>query len=453
MRYLKRTFIWVIVLTLLGGYYYLDLKREKVLEKKKDEATRLLPFSPNRILKIRLKKPESLIELERWEEGWRLTQPVQAPAVNEEVEKFLRYVTDFRNDSDYVMDSNPTDERLKEFGLDKPEVIVTLFTGKELAAHTILFGHRAPTKGVAFARLQGDPKIYRVLADAKSEADQDAYYFRNKTVVSYDPMMVDRLEVTTPSGSIHCELPIDGKWRIVEPVQARADITKVMELLAFFKNSEIKEFVEEEPEDLVKYKLKPETRKVSFRLSGDSGFSNEILLGKRDKKKRGVYARLKNRKNIVLLDDKILDYIPAEPFAIMNRELFSFEEDSVQSVRVYSGSERWEFEKKPDYSWERTHPTKAAVDFNPVMDFLQKTRQIKIKKFIPGNPALFKTTGLNRFAYKIQISMKGSGEEWITIGNEAKENGLYAMAGSGRNIFVIDREVVSHIQSFLGEMK
>lgn len=454
MRYFKNTFIWIFILTLLVGYYYIDIKREKIQEKKKDEATRLFPFESNQVLKIQIKKTDSDIELERWEEGWRLIKPVQAPAVNEEVEKFLRYATDFRNDSNYVMDNDPTEERLIEFGLDKPEVAVTLFVGKEISPHTIFLGHRSPTKGVAFARLQGDPKVYRVLADVKAEADQDVYHFRDKRIVNYEPSMIDLMEVSSSSGTIRCELPMDGKWRIVAPVNAKADISRIMELLTFFKNQEIKEFIEEEPKDLVKYGLQHEAQKISFRISGDNAISSQIFFGDRDKKKRGIFARIGDKKNVVLLDDKLLDYIPAEPFSIMNKEIFSFEEEEVQKISVFSESTQWEFAKKPDFSWEQTAPLEKAMDFNPLMAFLQEIRKWRIQKFIPGNPDLFKSSGLDQPTYKVAISMKDAKEEeWIAMGKKSGEEGFYAMAGNGLDIFIIGNEAGQNIQYFLGEMK
>ncbi len=452
MRYFKKTFIWIIVLTSIAGYYYIDLKREKIREKEKVEATRLLPFDPIQVLKIQLKKEESSIVLERWEEGWRITEPVKAPAVNEKVEEFLGYVTQFQNDSDYVMDADPTEERLKEFGLDQPENVVTLSVGRELKSHTIFFGHRAPTKGVAFARLQGDPQVYRVLADAKGQANQDVYYFRDKRVVEYDPVMVDLVEMVGPSGSIRCELPMNGKWEISEPIQARADITKIMEFLMAFKNNEIKEFVEEEPTDLVQYNLQPATRRISFGISGDLKPSIEILLGKRDKKKRGVFALLSGKKNVVLLDDKLLDFIPTEPFTLMNREIFLFEEEEVQKVRILSGRGGREFEKTPDYNWKQTIPEEAVADFNPIMAFLQAMRKVEIKRLLTGNPSLFEMSGLNNPAYKVMVWTKTSKEkEWLSIGNKAKEEGYYAMSGGGPDIFIIAGEVESEIRTFLGE--
>ena len=198
MRYFKTTFIWIIVLAAIGGYSYLDYEKTRVEEIKKDEETRLFPFYPKNVLAIVLKKENSFIELERWDEGWKIVKPLEAKADDEAVEKFLGYVTDARNDAEYVMDYDPSPERVAEFGLTNPTVSVTLKTGKELTEHTILFGDRAPSKGVAFAQLKGEKTIYRVLAYARAEADKDALYFRDKTVLRIVPVMIDQLVIQRP---------------------------------------------------------------------------------------------------------------------------------------------------------------------------------------------------------------------------------------------------------------
>lgn len=97
-------------------------------------------------------------------------------------------MTDSRNDAEYLMDEDPTPERLAEFGLKDPKVSVTLKAGKELTPYTLVFGDRAPTKGVAFARLAGQKPVYRVLAYARAEADKDSHYFREKKCCTLAPL-------------------------------------------------------------------------------------------------------------------------------------------------------------------------------------------------------------------------------------------------------------------------
>ncbi|MDH5478167.1 MAG: DUF4340 domain-containing protein, partial [Nitrospinota bacterium] len=155
MRYYKTTFIWLMILTAVAGYSYIDWEKTVSEEKRKEEESRLFKFDPPQVAAIVLEKEGSLIEIERWEDGWRITRPLMAKADSEAVEKFLGHVTKSKNDSDYVMDPAPSPERLLEFGLATPAVTLTMKVGKDLETHTILFGKRGPTMGIAFARLKG----------------------------------------------------------------------------------------------------------------------------------------------------------------------------------------------------------------------------------------------------------------------------------------------------------
>ncbi len=236
MKYFKTTFIWIIVLVAVGGYTLIDSKSTKETEQKKEEASKLLPFRAEQVLAISMKRESGNMELERWDKGWKIISPVQTMANNGAVEKFIKEVTDSRNDAEYVMDRNPTPERLAEFGLATPSIRVTLKVGKDLKEHTILFGNRAPTMGVAYAQLEGQKPVYRVLADARSEADKDVYYFRDKSVLRLNPVMVDQVSIVHPDSSMLFKLGDDGQWRVEKPMQTRADHNKLFEFIGFFAN-------------------------------------------------------------------------------------------------------------------------------------------------------------------------------------------------------------------------
>src|SRR3990167_5023469 len=102
MKYFKKTFLWIIILAGLAGYFYLDVETTKKKEAEKEEATRLLPFKPSEILELELKKEDSIILLQRWEDGWRIEKPIKAKADSKSFEKALDYIIQSRNYADYV---------------------------------------------------------------------------------------------------------------------------------------------------------------------------------------------------------------------------------------------------------------------------------------------------------------------------------------------------------------
>ena len=439
----------------LAGYFYLDVETTKKKEAEKEEATRLLPFKPSEILELELKKEDSIILLQRWEDGWRIEKPIKAKADSKSVEKALDYIIQSRNDADYVMDENPTQERLAEFGLANPRLEVTLKVGKTLTPYTLIFGERAPTQGVAFAILKGSPKVYRVLADARAQADQSLYYFRDKTIFKTEPNMIDKLEILKDNKKVRCELPMkeEGKWEIVSPVKARADMIKIIEIVSKFKNSEIKEFIDEEPKDLKIYGLYPVKSKLSIWLSGDESPTETIFIGERDKKKRGYLAKLEVKNNIFLIEEDMVDLLPDDAEDLRERSVLFFEEEKVNKIEVKYPDREMAVIKTPppDIEWKTLKPGESdpetssgqVFDVNIIREFFNRIKEFKVKEFISEGHEGLKTYGLDSPAIKLLIWEEGNkSPHELNIGNiSSKGDGIYAWTGEQDTIVLLDNKI------------
>jgi hypothetical protein len=447
MKYFKKTFLWIIILAALAGYFYLDVETTKKKETKKEEASRLLPFKPSEVLELELKKGDGIIVVQRWEDGWRIEKPIKVKADSKAVEKALSYITQSRNDADYVMDENPTQERLAEFGLINPQLEVTLRIGKTLTPYTLIFGERAPTQGVAFAILKGSPKVYRVLADARAEADQSLYYFRDKTIFRTEPNMVDKVEIVKDNKKVRCELPMEeeGKWEIVSPVKARADMIKIIEIVAKFKNSEIKEFIDEEPKDLKAYGLFPVKTKLSIWLSGDESPTETIFIGERDKKKRGYLAKLEKKDNVFLIEEDMVDLLPDDAEDLRERSVLFFEEGKVNKIEVkYPDREMVVIKTPPpDIEWKTLKPREEIFDVNIIKEFFNRIKEFKIKEFISEGHEGLKTYGLDSPAIKLLIWEEGNkSPHELNIGNISSQgDGIYAWTGEQDTIVLLDNKI------------
>lgn len=443
MRYFKHTFFWIIVLAAIAGYSLIDFKRIKIEEIKKEEATRLLPFKPKDVLSITLEKEERIIELERWEEGWRIIAPIEAKAKSETVEKFLTYLTDSRNDADYVMDPDPIPERLTEFGLLDPRLRVTLKVGKELTAHTIIFGARAPTMGVAFAQLKGQKTVYRILADAHAQANQDLYYFRDKSVLRIDPVMMDQLAIVRPDISIRLKLPdYATKWELDKPVKARADHNRVFELLGAFKNAEIKEFVAESQDNLASYGLDKPEIKLLFWLSGDTEPTVILSIGKRSPKKRGYFALMTDRNYIFLLEEETVNAIPRHENDLRSRDLLFFDKDKLKRIEIRQPDETIALLKDMEKDWRFNNATGEKVDFNLVRDFLDELINAEIKEFYAGEESDLGKFGLDPAGVQVLIWPEGRAVPLsLSIGNKTPSGNVYARSGTEGMIFVVEKRI------------
>jgi hypothetical protein len=450
MRYFRKTFIWIIVLVGIGGYSFLDLESTRLDEVAKEEATRLLPFGPDEVLSIVIRKQDSEIELERWEEGWKVVKPYEAKADTKAVKKFLVQVTDSKNDAEYVMEEDPSAERLAEFGLAIPTLFLTLKTGKELTEHTLILGDRAPSMGIAFAQIQGEKPVYRILADVRSEADKDIHYFRDKSVLRLNTVMIDQVAINRQETSIRIKLPLDGKWMLERPIQARADHIKVFELMNAFANSEIKEFIAESKDDLALYGLDKPKIELTFWMSGDSEPTIKIRIGDRSPKKRGYYASMSDRDNIFLLGEKEVDLVPYDPNDLRSRELFYIERDKLKRIEIHEASKSIVIVKGLDKEWRRGKKDGEIVDFNLVKAFLDDLLEIRIEDFLTGDRKKAVDYGLEPPRARLLLWMEGSGVPiGVKVGKTTPAgNSVYATYGGSNEIVVFSDEMKRILRTY-----
>ena len=143
MNYFRKTLVWIILLAVLGGYLYIyEIRGGKEREEAAEEARRLFRFTPDDVIELAFKKAGSNIHLIKDEQGWMMEKPVQAKADDQSIHTVLQYITETKNDSKYVMDDNPTPQRLVEFGLANPFLQVDIKVQGDPIPKTMYFGDR-----------------------------------------------------------------------------------------------------------------------------------------------------------------------------------------------------------------------------------------------------------------------------------------------------------------------
>lgn len=453
MRYFKKTFIWIIVLVAIGGYTMLDFKSTKIAEQKKEEESRLLPFTADQVLALTIKKESGTIELERWEKGWKIVSPINAMAKNETVEKFIHEVTESRNDSDYVMDPNPTPERLTEFGLVVPSITLTLKVGKELKEHTLLFGIRAPMMGVAYAQLQGQKQVYRVNADCRAEADKDAYYFRDKSVLKLNPVMVDQVAVNWEGQPMLFKLSEAGIWKVEKPINARADQKKLLEFMGTFANTEIKEFISEKKEKLAAYGLDKPSAVIKFWLSGDSSPSVQIDIGKRSPEKRGYYCAMSDRDAVFILEEKAVNSVPRVADEMRSKQLFFYESEKIKRIEVRSAAKSVALVKGADKEWRKGGPKGEVADFSIVNDFIEEMKNFETREFVSNDLRDMRQYGLDPAVIQVQMWLEDSAAPiTLNLGKSTPAGYVYAFATAEKSVLTVEEKTKRVLETFLRDL-
>lgn len=287
MNFTRKTIFWVIALVFLGGLFHLLDEQAEETKKVEERQLRLFSASPEQVTEfwsVNLAENRRIHGVRDGKE-WKLLKPISTKGDEKAIAKLLKNIVDARKDA--ILFEEPTPEKLQELGLATPEQEMGFVIPGQPPV-VIQFGNLGPTHNIAYARFQGEKRVLRVHSDLKQEANHSLYSLRDKTILDFDPLQMVRLELTRtkmPRVVIRHE---QDRWDMEEPVQARANMAKVLETVYAIKNSEIKEFPEANDES--NHAMDNPLMTVAILLKG-STIPLRLQIGAKDRARRGYYAK------------------------------------------------------------------------------------------------------------------------------------------------------------------
>lgn len=152
------------------------------------------------------------IEVDKQGGKWQIVQPAHYLADSDAVAQLLTALAN-AHIADFVTD---TPEDLAKYGLAKPQLKVNVFTGKDDARHSLLFGLEEPeaSKHAIYVKRGSDPYIFSVEDALIGKVNLGVLDLRDKTVMGFDPTKVGRLEIDNRGKQYSLELGKDGKWQV-----------------------------------------------------------------------------------------------------------------------------------------------------------------------------------------------------------------------------------------------
>jgi hypothetical protein len=439
----KKTLGLVVVVALLAGYYYwYEVKGGEQRKASEEAAQRLFQLKKEAIETVTLKRPNEVIKLIKDpNEGWMLAEPVHAKADQRTVDEVLDGLVEGKRDKVVAEQAND----LGEFGLKEPSLVVEATATDGATPSVLQIGARTPTMSGYYAREGEQSKVVMVGTTLQTKFDKSVFNLRDKTVLSLDQAQVKRVEVHHGDQAIVVEAEGGQAWKLVAPLEARADKTKIDELLSAVREAKVKEFIDETPQDLAKYGLNPPQWRLSF-FVGDDRAEKSLLLGNEETAKSGVYAKRGTTDNVFLVETKLLEKIPKQASDWRDRTLLAFKRDEVQKVEVRAGDDITEVAcvencgKIPDDRWQIKQPREAKADAVKVRTLLRNLEELKVKAFITEAADDLAPYGLNTPSAQIHVWLKDQSEPiTLLLGREdADKGGYYVKLPARPAVYLID---------------
>ena len=413
MRGLRSTIALIVVLAGLAAYvYFVTWQKTPETAASKQEKV-FSGVEADKVEELKLKSEKGDVTTLKKENGsWSLVAPLPAKADEAEagaITSALGQLEIVR-----VIDENPGD--LKDYGLTSPRIEVDFKATGDKEYKRLLVGDKSPAGADLFAKRNDDKKVFLIQGFQESTFNKSTFDLRDKMVLKLERDKVDGVEVS--AGGKKVEIAKDNaEWKIVQPVQARADFGAVEGLIGRLQTAAMKTIAAENatPADLKKYGLDKPSATVDLKM----GSARATFAVGNKAEDNTVYARDVSKPMVVTIDSMLADELKKGADEYRRKEIFEFRSYNANRIEFARGGQTVAFEKvKGDGKdamdkWRRVNPSPADADKDKLDALLTRLSNMRATGFVDASAK----NGLNMPAMTITVKFDdGKKEERVNFG-------------------------------------
>ncbi|MGA3211938.1 MAG: DUF4340 domain-containing protein [Terriglobales bacterium] len=362
---------------------------------------------------------------------WRITAPKAFRADQRAVSATVATLTSLFSQRLVEASAKATD--LGPYGLSDPPLEVDVSAkGK---TYKLLIGDNTPTNNGAYARLEGDSRVFTIASSTRSSLDKQLDDLRDKRLLPIDAEKVSSFELT--AGKQEIEFAKTGdKWQILKPQPMRADNAQVDELVRKFTDAKPLP-VSGESDKQAASAFASGSPVLTVKLTGDAGAQELQLRNVKD----DYYAKSSEVDGVSKVAKDLADAAGKKPDDFRNKKLFDFGTSDPDKIAIQDAGKSWFLTHGGEDWWSGEG---KKLDSEGVFSVLDKLRDLQATGFVDsgfGTPVIDITVASDggRVTEKVLISQ--SGDHYL-----AKREGE-------ATLYSLDAKVVDELRKSIGEVK
>ena len=282
-----------------------------------------------------------------------------------------------------------------------------------------------------------------------ADRDESPAEERERAFASVTAEDIEEIEIKSAEGETSRVRKTDGKWSIVEPVQAAADESELTSVASSLSSLDIQRVVDENATDLKQYGLEPARIEVAFRKKGDKELQR-ILLGEKTPTGGDMYARLPDQKRVFLVSSFLDSTFNKNTFALREKSIMQLERDKVDRIEIAAGARSLTLAKSGT-EWRLEAPITARADFAAVEGALERLSSGRMQGIVAAEGGDLKKYKLEPPVASVTA---GSGSSRATLLFGETENALiYAKDASRPVVFTVAPTLYSDVIRDLAEFR
>lgn len=315
----------------LGAFIWFFERHQPTSEEARAQEGRIFgSLNEDDVVAMDITNNFGVFSLHRYDEGWRLTSPIEGDADPTAVEAALRAVVQLKRDRSL----GPDEVESSAYGLDHPEaaVILTLSGGQSrsltIGNSTVLDSKRAVTTDSETVILTGGA-FFAALDKALDD-------WRSREVVDVALNQLATITARTGNGTIEAA-HLGGVWHLRSPVDDRADQDHLQNLISGLNGLRVEAFADSDADMAAMGLVEPETTVLLVPTDGSPGVTLEFGMTREFGGSIQVACR-RNGTDIFWVNDRAVNALGKAAVRWRDPKVLAFDTWDVRALSLSEGS-------------------------------------------------------------------------------------------------------------------
>lgn len=308
---------------------------------------------------------------------------------------------------------------------------------------------------------------YIYLWDKKQYRTEEWKQRQQMVLPDYKEAQIGKIEIIKEKERIVLEKIDEGHWKMLEPLQLRADKAEVKEILTQFeflrkvgtiKESEIgalKNYGLDNPQVTVQL-----WRKGGVPLAGAENIAanaqSKVTMSIGDKVPAGqntVYVMVEGENDVFVVTGRLLEKVSKHVNVLRNKWVFEFDEDAIERIKIQGEGRDTIMCSKEDQLWWLSQPITDRADHDLINGILNELKNLEINQndFVSDNEEDLSKLGLDNPRLSISIGYRDQ-TQTIHLGHSLDDK-VYAKRDDESSIFLVHDVMIKDFDIVPNDMR
>ena len=436
----RTTLIIFAVFILLGGAYLLFWQGESD-EDVNEEGQQLISaaygLDGDKIRQVRLsfqdESYQSMTLAKNSDGFWQLTEPITADVDEAKIDNMLRELLDKKIKRRLEV-TEPS-----RYGLNPYNIQIEIWDEAETPTKTFLIGDKTINYS-AYTKEKSEAGVILVESSILDDFTKSPSDLRDRTVLKFAPEDVSEMTLkVADQAEIRCQKSDANEWKMVYPVEAKADTKEIESMLIALDALKVAVFEADRTVDLARYELDSPQIRINLQLTEDS--AQELLIGGEAGTTGRLYVTPGDGDSVYAVSKEIHIALNKTVFDLRDKRVIDFQRTATNRFEIQQTGQKIICEKKADDEWKIKEPVALKADAAAVSDLLFGVDALKAVEFVADQSKSLQPYGLDRPSMQISFTVTDAEPTTLLIGKQ-KEDTVYVKAENAEDVFLVKTDIL-----------